>query len=87
MSLEVVSESAVAKILTSLEGVSLSDVQKQDITSIVENALREAANQCHQAHNEVTVQCCGHEADMAHKIAEQSRLKTDALISNLMALR
>jgi hypothetical protein len=39
------------------------------------------------AYREVTVMCCGAEADLAHKINHEAERKTELLISQLSHLR
>ena len=87
MSLNNIAESAKVNIESALVGVALTDPQKSELSRIIDDAIRAAADHCCETHREVTLQCCGPEADMAHKIAEEARKKTDVLISNLMAMR
>eukprot|EP00494_Astrolonche_serrata_P002466 UN02472 len=75
MSLNQISENAVNAIADALAEAGLSDTQKSEVARIVSNAMRDAAHHCRDVHQEATVQCCGPEADMAHKIAEASRKK------------
>ena len=49
--------------------------------------MAEAVRQTSQSCTKAAVVCCGHEADMAHKIAESVDQARHALIANLMSLR
>ena len=65
----------------------LSEVEREKISQILEAALIKSVEQATASHHEATVICCGPEADLAHKIAEEMGLANKALIANLTALR
>jgi hypothetical protein len=65
----------------------LSEDERKKISQILGNALIQSVEQATKSHHEATVICCGPEADLAHKIAEEMGLANKALIANLMALR
>ena len=87
MALEKTAEKAARQISEALSGYDLSEQQKQEILKIIEQSIVSAVEQTAKTHREATVYCCGPEADLAHKIAEEAERKTQALIANLMALR
>jgi hypothetical protein len=85
--LKKLARSTVASLETAFPGYDFTDEQKSDVKKLIESTLEEAVKQAALAHREATARCCGTEADMAHKINEASRRKTDLLVSNLMNLR
>lgn len=87
MSLEKTALQAVREIGEALDDYELSEQQQADILNIIGTTLVRAAEQMSEAHREATVICCGHEADLAHKIEEEVERKKKALIANLSALR
>ena len=87
MSLEATAQKAAQRIDDALDDYDLSDQQKADILKIIGKSLVRAADELTEVHREATVVCCGHEADLAHKIEEEVERKKTALIANLMALR
>ena len=87
MSLEKTALKTAKKINSALEGYDMSEQQKAEILAIIGKSLVKTAEEMTEAHREATVFCCGPEADLAHKIAEEVERKKKALIANLMALR
>ena len=65
----------------------LSEDEREKISQILEAAMIKSVEQATESHHEATVICCGPEADLAHKIAEEMGLANKALIANLTALR
>ena len=86
MSLRKIADEALNTI-DKTTGGELSKSQKQEVLKIIEQALADSAESVSATHREVTVICCGPEADLAHKIAEESDLALAALTANLMSLR
>ncbi|MGI9317739.1 MAG: hypothetical protein ACR2QW_10430 [bacterium] len=87
MSLKTVADSTLDEIKRVLADSEMSLSQSDEIRSILENSLKQTAEQCCEINSDTVVQCCGPEADLAHKISEEMKLKTDILISNLSSLR
>ena len=87
MALEKTAQKADQKIDDTLADYDLSDDQKLEILKIIEKSIIRTVEETAEAHREATVVCCGPEADLAHKIAEEAERKKQALISNLMAMR
>ncbi len=79
-----------AETLGALESAipgDLSGQQKAELAKIVERTLLKAMEEAAVTHHKATVVCCGHEADLAHKIAEEVDRASIALKANLSALR
>lgn len=87
MALEKTATRAAQEIDEALAGYDLSEQQKQEILKIIEQSIIKTVEQTTESHREATLSCCGPEADLAHKIADEVERKTQALIANLMALR
>ena len=65
----------------------LTDGQKKEIGEIVCRALVDATKRAHEEYNRAAAICCGPDADKAHKIAEETARRREAIIANLMAMR
>jgi len=86
MTLKHLADDAVTKI----EGTVSAPLSEQDaanIKKIVASALAQAVAETSKEHTAAAVVCCGPEADIAHKIAEEADRAQQALIANLMAMR
>jgi hypothetical protein len=66
---------------------NFSEDERKQISQILKGALVKSVEQATKSHQAATVICCGPEADLAHKIAEEMSLSNKALIANLTALR
>lgn len=86
MSLKNISEKALNEI-NDITTSGLSDKQKQQVSAVLEQALLQAVEQIHASHRQATVNCCGPESDLAHKIQNEASKALDALTTNLMAMR
>ena len=86
MSLAKISEETTLALEDALSA-DLSEDEREKISQILEAALIKSVEQATESHHEATVICCGPEADLAHKIAEEMGLANKALIANLMGLR
>jgi hypothetical protein len=73
--------------LENVISTDLSEDERAKISQILEGALIKSVEQATKSHHEATVICCGPEADLAHKIAEEMGLANKALIANLMSMR
>jgi hypothetical protein len=87
MGLKQVSDQTLAALEAAFPSYSFSEEQKRALSEVIEAALVDTVDEAAKAHRQATMQCCGPEADMAHKITEESKRQTDLLISNLMNLR
>lgn len=64
-----------------------SEVEKARVKEIVHDLLVQAIGGTTESHASTVVQCCGPEADMAHKLQHEMMKAQDALIANLSAMR
>jgi hypothetical protein len=87
MSVESSIEDTTAAILAALPNHDLSDVEREQITTIVSQLLVKTVEKTTKNQLKTAVNCCGPEIDLAHQLREEMNLKKDALISNLKALR
>jgi hypothetical protein len=79
----------LTKRVTQELDIALSDLkvgEKEEIVEIVQRAMSDASSRTHRELKETAIVCCGHEADLAHKIQEQMDKKRDMLIANLSAM-
>ena len=86
MSLKTLADDAVAQISKALPG-QISEAETEVVSKIVEHALIKAVNQASEHCTSAAVVCCGPEADLAHKIAEEVDRAQYALIANLVSMR
>jgi len=86
MSLEKISKET-AFALENAISANFSKDERNKISQILKTALIKSVEQTTKTHQEATVICCGPEADLAHKIAEEMSLANKALIANLTAMR
>ncbi len=87
MALDETAQKALQRIEEALGDYSLDDDDKKRILKIINKSLIRTVEHTSAAAREATVQCCGAEADLAHKIQEEYERKIRALIANLQALR
>ena len=87
MSLKTVADNAYNEIKRVLGGHELSQSQTNELRLILENSLKQTTEQFHEINSDTVVQCCGPEADLAHKITAEMKQQSDLLISNLSSLR
>jgi hypothetical protein len=79
----------LTKRVTQEMDVALSDLpitEKEAILEIVQRAMSDASSRTHRELKQTAMICCGHEADLAHKMQEQMDKKRDMLIANLSAM-
>lgn len=84
MNLEILSKRVTQELDTALSDIS--PVEKEAILDIVQRAMSDASTRTHRELKETAIICCGHEADLAHKIQEQMDKKRDMLVANLSAM-
>ena len=87
MSLKKLADETVMKLEEAFPNTDLSADEKAEVSRIIEQTLIKTVEQATLVHKKATTVCCGHEADMAHKIAEQVGRENIALTANLSALR
>tara|TARA_R110000803_G_scaffold43745_1_gene93121 strand:+ start:241 stop:540 length:300 start_codon:yes stop_codon:yes gene_type:complete len=84
MSIKKLADNTAKEILKSLG----NDADKSDdIALIVEKALLAVLREAREGCVDVVNICCSPDRDLAHKIADELRLKEKALIANLSSLR
>ena len=84
MSIKQLADNTAKEILKSLN----SNVNKSDdVALIVEKALLTVLREAREGCADVVNVCCSPDRDLAHKIADELRLKEKALIANLSSLR
>ena len=86
MPLKNLADDAVIQISQAVSG-PISDAETHVISKIIEQALIKAVNQASEQCTSAAVVCCGPEADLAHKIAEEVDRAQYALIANLTSMR
>ncbi len=87
MSLPDKAKQASEAIIAALSKHELSEAEKEAVVKVLQKMMVATVETTAKKHLEATVICCGHEADLAHKIQEEANRKTALLISNLMAMR
>ena len=86
MSLKSLADDVVEKINKCL-GDPLTEAEIKTVSKIVQDALIEAVNESTKRASSAAVVCCGPEADLAHKIAEDVERARYALLANLTSMR
>jgi hypothetical protein len=86
MTLKHLADDAVAQIKEAVSA-PLSQQDTAKISKIIASTLAKAVTQTSRDHTATAVVCCGPEADIAHKIAEEAERAQQALIANLVAMR
>ena len=86
MNLKDRSEAAVQQAGEAL-GADLSEDQRAALAMVIQQAMADAMKETAARSGEAARNCCSHDQDMAHKIAEQIQQSHKALIANLSSLR
>lgn len=86
MTLKTLANDTVKEIARTIPN-SLTEADTAEISRVIEKALVEAVSHSVQNCKAAAVVCCGPEADLAHKIAEEVNRAEDLLITNLMSMR
>ena len=86
MSLKSLADEAVTQILKAVAN-PLSKEEADAVSKIVQHSLIKAVNRATEKCTDAAVVCCGPEADLAHKIAEEADRAQIALIANLTSMR
>mgnify|MGYP001037320387 CR=1 FL=1 len=86
MSLKTLADQTVGKINAALH-TPLNEAETKAVSRIVEDAFIKAVNESTAKCGDAAVVCCGHEADLAHKIAEDVERARYALLANLGSMR
>lgn len=83
MSLNRIADNTVKKLISSIPGLEFTEDQQDEVRRLVTAALEQTVDQSADVYRKTTVMCCGPEADLAHKINEESERQTRLLISSL----
>lgn len=86
MPLKPLADDAVDRIAKAISA-TLSDAERDAVARIVEQAIIDAVTDVTRRCADATSRHVGHDADKAHKIAEELKLQQTALVSNLEGLR
>ncbi len=86
MALKELAEETVAALTESVPG-NVSDTDKREMSEIIRKALLQALEHAADSHRRATISCCGPDADLAHKIADEVERAQVALKANLAAMR
>ena len=86
MSLKSLADEAMTQISKAVSN-PLSKEEREAVSRIVQHSLIKAVNQATEKCTTAAVVCCGPEADLAHKIAEEAERAEIALIANLTSMR
>ncbi len=84
--LQAIAENTISAI-NEVAGAALSDEQKHQIASLVDDAIIKALLEGQHRAVDATLNYPDADQDLTHKIAKEIRLKNDALIVNLTSLR
>ena len=87
MALEKIADGTVKRLVRAVPGLEFTETQLDEVRAAIESALEDTMAEAAAAYREVTVMCCGAEADLAHKINHEAERKTELLISQLSHLR
>jgi hypothetical protein len=84
-----ISENAdsTAKAVCALLGVEPDEKQNSELTQLIERSLVSAVLSETERHAHVVMSCCSADLDMAHKLTDEIRASTSALVANLSSLR
>ena len=86
MTLKLLADEAVAQIEQAVSA-PLTEQDTAAIAKIIADTLTKVVSKTTQDCTAAAVVCCGPEADIAHKIAEEADRAQQALIANLVAMR
>jgi len=73
--------------ISGVVGTPLTEVECDQIASIVSKAMKGAIMEASVQHSTVCNQCLIHDQDMAHKVRDELERKKISLIANLSSLR
>jgi len=86
MELGELAKKTTARICAEVPAAMTAD-EEGKVSTIIEKAIIEAVLATSARCRDVAVVCCGPEADMAHKIADEVKRAQIALIANLGGMR
>jgi hypothetical protein len=83
MSLSRIADKTVRSLVRSIPGLEFTETQQDEVRRLVLEALGNTVDESAAVYRDVTVVCCGPEADLAHKINEEADRRTQLLISTM----
>ena len=84
-----ISENAesTAKAVCALLGIEPDEQQTSELTRLIERSIVSAVLSETERHTRLVMSCCSADLDMAHKLTDEIRASTNALVANLSSLR
>ncbi len=84
-----ISENAnsTAQAVCALLGVEPDKAQISEVTRLIERSLISALLSESERHTHLVMSCCSADLDMAHKLTNEIRASTNALVANLSSMR
>ena len=78
---------STAKAVCALLGVDPDEEQQSQITRLIERSLISAVLSESERHTHMVMSCCSADLDLAHKLTNEIRAATNALVANLSSMR
>lgn len=84
-----ISENAhsTAKAVYAVLGVQPDDEQSREVARLIERSIISSVLSEAERYTHVVLSCCSADLDMAHKLTDQIRASTNALVANLSSMR
>ncbi len=84
-----ISENAesTARAVCALLGVEPDEEQNSELTRLIERSIVSSVLSETERHTQLVMSCCSADLDMAHKLTDEIRASTTALVANLSSLR
>ncbi len=79
--------SSTAKAVCALLGVDAEKENVSEVAKLIERSIVSALLSESERHTHVIMSCCAADLDMAHKLTDEIRASTNALIANLSSMR
>lgn len=78
---------STAKAICALLGVEPNEERQSEVTQLIERSLISAVLSESERHTHMVMSCCSADLDMAHKLTNEIRASTNALVANLSSMR
>lgn len=84
-----ISENAksTAKAVCALLGVEPDEDRNSQVARVIERSIISAVLSEAERHTHMVMSCCSADLDMAHKLTDQIRASSNALVANLSSMR
>lgn len=79
--------SSTANAVCALIGVDPDKIDINQVAKLIERSIVSAVLSESERHTHVIMSCCAADLDMAHKLTDEIRASTNALIANLSSMR